>query len=257
MLCFDDPLSISPCHLNCVPTDTYCADWRYLLTDPPAGLKLLQDMCHQASAVASEQFWGDDAFRLRFLGGEAPPSVESIPDLGAVGFNFPPSIFQLHLQFMHPPWLPFHIDLLRKKKHVTLGRFFPLPYVCKVLRLGDAARMAIDDSTPIEDIIAKFDALGVNYADEHAAMITRVMEANRRFAPWKKADFQHVVHNGAVYDTNLTAEEGYDVGQMQKEDTRILQSYGRSRAEDGQTSCTYYRFAKKPAEVCEFSRWSV
>jgi hypothetical protein len=37
IIVFDDLLSLTPCHLNVVPTNMYCADWRYLLLKPKEG----------------------------------------------------------------------------------------------------------------------------------------------------------------------------------------------------------------------------
>jgi len=54
-LCFDDPLQVSPCHLNAIPTSVYCPDLRYLFTDPPRGLALLENMFDLAATTALEQ----------------------------------------------------------------------------------------------------------------------------------------------------------------------------------------------------------
>lgn len=71
-----------------------------------------------------------------------------------VGCNYPPSQYQLHLQFMLPPFLPYHYRLYLDGVHFTHERFFPVEYLKKVLELGEA--YPVKDDTPIEDIIAHF-----------------------------------------------------------------------------------------------------
>ena len=48
-----------------------------------------------------------------------------IVDMVACGFNYPPSQYQLHLQFMLPPFLPFQHLMYLVGNHFTKGRFFP------------------------------------------------------------------------------------------------------------------------------------
>ena len=51
-----------------------------------------------------------------------------------VGLNFPPSQYQLHLQFMLPPLMPFHWKLYKEGVHFTPGRFFPLAHTLRNTR---------------------------------------------------------------------------------------------------------------------------
>jgi hypothetical protein len=47
------------------------------------------------------------------------------------GLNYPPSQYQLHVQFILPPLLPFHYHLYQRGTHFTHKRFFPVEYVTR------------------------------------------------------------------------------------------------------------------------------
>ena len=47
-LCYNDILSMSPCHLNCIPTTNHIPDWRYLLLAPTRSLVSGQCTCSRA-----------------------------------------------------------------------------------------------------------------------------------------------------------------------------------------------------------------
>jgi len=55
----DDLLALSPCHLNCIPTDVYVPNWLYLLTNPDVGLKLI-DKLYDGLCEAAYVFWNND-----------------------------------------------------------------------------------------------------------------------------------------------------------------------------------------------------
>lgn len=67
MIVFDDLLSLTPCHLNVIPTDVYCADWRYLLLKPKEGLEVLMKMYNSALKVVKEQFIGNKEWGRKVL----------------------------------------------------------------------------------------------------------------------------------------------------------------------------------------------
>merc|ERR1719159_1108969 len=50
-------------------------------------------------------------------------------------FNFPPSQFQLHIQWIVPPMQPFQHFMAETKNHFHEGRAIPLPWVRKILAL--------------------------------------------------------------------------------------------------------------------------
>eukprot|EP00931_Biecheleriopsis_adriatica_P057210 TRINITY_DN33929_c0_g1_i1.p1 TRINITY_DN33929_c0_g1~~TRINITY_DN33929_c0_g1_i1.p1 ORF type:complete len:441 (-),score=97.59 TRINITY_DN33929_c0_g1_i1:54-1376(-) len=253
-LCFDDPLQCSPVHLNAIPTSVYCPDLRYLFSDPPRGLALLNELLRTASQVALQQYWDNEAFREKIWGGSSrPASQEELSELVVLGLNFPPSMYQLHLQFIHMPMLPFHYNMLQVGEHFTYGRFFPLFYLQKALGLGDAVKMTVTDDTDICDIMAMVTKAGVSYDDEHAAHIARAHAAHQRFCPWREDDFTHCVISGRVYDKARRCEQpGLDLKEVQKSDSLLIQNYGRPYDENGKPTGTYYKFAKDPKDVISF-----
>lgn len=113
LLCFDDLLSMTPCHLNVVSTSSYIPDWRFLLRRPADGLRLLTRMENAAWSCTCEQFLKNDLWRRKYLRSRDRPlrdkQMLALRQHVIAGCNFPPSQFQLHLQYMLPPLLPFQV----------------------------------------------------------------------------------------------------------------------------------------------------
>lgn len=139
-----DARSLSSTH---VARSQYIPDWRHLLRRPKKGLALLRSLVDAGRRVVVDDFLCSDssaAFRettLRDVGtfasvAEARSFVDSSI---AAGFNYPPSQNQLHLQYILPPFYPFHMALFDNKGHFTHGRFFPLEFVERALLAIDAA----------------------------------------------------------------------------------------------------------------------
>lgn len=256
ILCFDDPLAVSVCHLNAIPTAVYVPDLRFLFRDPPRGLALVNQLFQVASAAALDQFWGSEAFRRKLFAGQPKPeSPEAIIDIALCGMNFPPSMFQLHLQFIHPPLLPFHYCLALDDGHFHHGRFFPLEYIRAALALGDAVKMDVNDDTDIADIIRTISAQGISYDSCHSALMRKCRRVQQLFSAWEEADFEHQVVNGKAFSLlgGLAPAPNKDAKGLQKEDAKALQNYGRPYDAEGQPTGTYYRYAKDPAEVANFA----
>lgn len=184
-LVFDDLLSLTVCHLNVIPTDCYLADWRYLLKRPREGKRLITRMFDACFDVLYTQFWSATPPLFRKTAETEKLTKEELKGLVACGFNYPPSQYQLHLQFMLPPFLPFQYYMYLRGKHFTYGRFFPLEYGLKALdklieigekekgaeeggEAGEVKGYAVTEDTPIEEIIAYFKGLGVDYDAIHA-----------------------------------------------------------------------------------------
>jgi hypothetical protein len=104
-LVFDDLLALSPCHLNSVPTTAYIPDWRYLLKDPAQGLALIDRLFGRCWQAVEEQFYADEAWRAKIL--KSGVTLAQLKDHVVAGFNYPPSQYHLHIQFIVPPFLPF------------------------------------------------------------------------------------------------------------------------------------------------------
>jgi len=254
LLCFDDPLALSPCHLNCIPTSTYISDLRYLFSDPERGLLLVESLWEMSASVALQQFWGNPAYKSKILGdAPTPASADDLLELVATGMNFPPSMYQLHLQFILFPMMPFQYAMAKEGLHFHHGRFFPLEWLRKALALGRKVQLTVDDSTEISSIIQKVKDAGVDYNAVHSEMLAKYDQAQRRLATWNEADFECQVINGNVFDSKTeTRKSNLDAKSLQAADTKILQNYGRPYDENGKPTGSYYRNAKRPGEVVNF-----
>ncbi|ELR25131.1 uncharacterized protein ACA1_288520 [Acanthamoeba castellanii str. Neff] len=131
-LVFDDLLALSPCHLNSVPTTAYIPDWRYLLKDPVQGLALIDRLFGRCWQAVEEQFYADEAWHAKIL--KSGVTLAQLKDHVVAGFNYPPSQYHLHIQFIVPPFLPFQWALYlqaqraarRTRHHAHRRRRVPL-----------------------------------------------------------------------------------------------------------------------------------
>jgi len=272
LLCFDDPLSMAVVHLNAIPTDVYIPDCRYLFTDPTRGLALVDKLLGAAATVAMEQYWSLPSFREKFFAGESVPSPTEIASIALCGMNYPPSMYQLHLQFIHPPLLPFHFSQTLRNEHFHHGRFLPFEYLREALALGERARMTVKEDTTLQDIMCRLKELGVDYDAAHSSMMKRCQLLQKRFSPWRVDDFAYQVMDGNVFQARrpdeasspasevarreedaslLEAMPDESAAVIQKADTEALQNYGRPYV-NGKPSGTYYMFPKDPSEVASF-----
>jgi len=253
-MCFDDPLVVTPCHLNTIPTSVYVPDLRYLFADPKRGLALVDKLLDVARNACHDQFWGHSRFRETYFGAEERPSPKEVGEFALSGMNFPPSMFQIHLQFIHPPLLPFHLNMFMDGFHFSYKRFFPVDYLQKALALGDSVKMKVDDNTDIEAILDLVKRQGVNYDEYHSALLRKCTTLQHRWSPWKESMFKYQVVNGtmAVPMGQDTPISDVDIKQIQKDDCKMIQSYGRPYGPDDKPSGTYYKFAKKAGDVKHF-----
>jgi hypothetical protein len=264
-LAFDDLLSLAPFHINCIPTDVYAADWRVLLRDPARGLAVVNRLHERCVHVLRTQFLGAPAWRSSVLSADAQKLTDDeLVRTVMSGFNYPPSQYQLHLQFMMAPLLPFQYLQYLRGLHYTVGRFFPVSYVRAVLALDVA--YDVQDDTPIEDIIAFYKQRGVDYATIHQQFYDQVAVTQRRLANWRPECFNAVVVDAgagtpaAVYEfaddarTQLRERVGADAKALPNNDKTILQNYGRPYDAAGKPVGTYYAFAKQAvADMSEFA----
>ncbi|CAD7940089.1 unnamed protein product [Amoebophrya sp. A120] len=171
---FDDLLSLTCCHLLCVPTFAHLPDFRYLFERPLEGLRLLNELRHNAKLAVKDTFWNDEAFRDFYWrnvaapnppkGGADPTPASNTSTSGQLfeeywrrdvimGLNYPPSQYWLHLQVACLPFFPFHQNLLHTADHMHWHRFFGLDYVAVVLQNLIRVNMSIklvqkDDTIP-------------------------------------------------------------------------------------------------------------
>lgn len=258
-LVFDDLLALAPFHVNAIPTDVYAADWRVLLRDPARGLALVNRLHERCTHVLRSQFLAAPAWRRAVLSADAAAlSDEQLLRTVMSGFNYPPSQYQLHLQFMMTPLLPFQYLQYLRGLHFTVGRFFPVSYVRAVLALD--VPYDVRDDTPIDDIIAFYKARGVDYAVIHQEFYDKIDASHRALANWQPAHFGAlVVDSGAgtpaaVYEfadaarTQVRERAGADAKALPNADKALLQNYGQPLDAAGKPTGTYYAHAKRTAD---------
>mmetsp|Transcript_686 Transcript_686/g.934 ORF Transcript_686/g.934 Transcript_686/m.934 type:complete len:372 (+) Transcript_686:6-1121(+) len=241
-LVFDDLLALSACHVNCIPTNTYVPDIRVLFEKPELGLKLVNEMEDTTWNVVKKQFLSDSKFRNKMLKGGDKIDVDKMRKHIITGFNYPPSQYWLHLQYMLPPLTPFHYSMYQDDRHFTYGRFFPLEYVQAALMLGEIKNAS---QKPISAIIATCEAKGLRYDDVWHKAYARYGASHLKFANWEASDFTRVIVNG----TSVASIEDFKTLEIKpadalKEDKMELQNYGRPYVQ-GRPKGNYYKYAKK------------
>lgn len=261
-LVFDDLLALGPFHVNAIPTDVFAADWRFLLREPARGLALVNRLHEHCCDILRTQFLGSPAWRRAVLSDAAQKlSDDELVRTAMSGFNFPPSQYQLHLQFMMTPLLPFQYLQYLRGLHYTVGRFFPVSYVRAVLSLD--IPYDVNDDTPIEDIIAFYKQRGVDYAVIHQDFYKQVDVWQRLLANWRPAHFKALLvapsnaAPNAVLEyadaEHLRERAGADPAALPNADKTTLQNYGRPYDDAGKAVCTYYAHAKSCAgDMSEF-----
>ncbi|KAL3932581.1 MAG: hypothetical protein SGPRY_000643 [Prymnesium sp.] len=238
LLVFDDLLALTPCHLNVIPTTCHIPDWRFLLTQPARGLKLLSDLEDAAWGCVVDHFITKPAWASKMLRTGPARTRRQIADFRphmVAGCNFPPSQFQLHIQYFLPPFLPYQYQMYLNGCHLTHKRFFPLEYITQVLALNEPVEVTVD--TDVDSLVERFKDR-VNYDAIHAACYKRVGASHSYLANWKPEDFEHVLEKGA------TQVAGMPKDQVVESDKVILQSYGRPYSEAGKPTGTFYKFTR-------------
>jgi hypothetical protein len=162
--------------------------------------------------------------------------------------NFPPSQYQLHLQYFLPPFMPHQWQMIGPEgKGFLYGRFFPLEYVRAVLvaAAGGGNVDAIEHDTPIETLIEHFSARGVDYKATHARFVEIVAERQKMLGNWQPEDFTCRLQKGTMFDAITKAASQEDFGTVLAKDKSLLQNYGRPYTEPGgKPSGTFYKYPK-------------
>jgi hypothetical protein len=270
ILVFDDLLALTPCHLNCIPTDVYIPDLRTLFGNPIRGRELLLQMKNETWDVACEQYLSNKEWYSKLFKNSESLSVDELASHVCAGLNYPPSQYQLHLQFMIPPFTPFHWNMYQKGAHFTPRRFFPIEYMLAAL---DAMIAAGNDnnnenngtivnasSMNIEEIVTIIkEQYGVDYDSIFSSCYVRYGASHTKLSNWDLKDFGAVVVNGTNVVLNESTEsgtngsmsgeqkDGNSVEAVNAQDKNTLQNYGRPYDEQsGRPTGTYYKFAKSP-----------
>jgi len=241
-LIFDDMLQLTPLHLNGIPKKHYIPDWRFLLTDPEKGLQLLNTM-EDELWTASLPFLESEAFKKSQYRTDVP--LEEIRSKIIRCFNYPPSQYQMHIQWLVPPLCPFQHYMAECKNHFHHGRGFPTSYVRKLLELNEP--YPVTKTTDIRQIIDHYKTK-VCYDTEWAEWYEKIcVQSTLEFQNWQADDFQYVVQNDEVF--LFTVEDGHvklgdkvwekSPASLWNKDKNLLQMYGRPYNEQGKASGTY------------------
>jgi hypothetical protein len=265
ILIFDDLLQLTTCHLNCIPTNVYIPDLRCLFENPVRGHALLLQMKQQTWEVALEQYLGNTEWRSKLLQDSASLTDDALATHVCAGLNYPPSQYQLHLQFMLPPFTPFHWNLYNGGGHFTLRRFFPIEYMLDALNAMGTSAIQNASSMDIDALIELVQQrYGVDYDAIHKACYDRYGASHRRLSNWSADDFDGIVSEDGKrvvarrmnsHSSSSDGERKEDVQPLSasddakivaNEDKLVLQNYGRPYSETGRPTGTYYKHAKTP-----------
>jgi len=246
LLVFDDLLQATPCHLNCVYTASYIPDLRYLFERPKKGLALIEEMYEATWQIAKKDYLGNDAFRRKIMPNASNLKEEEIGKHVISGLNFPPSQFQLHLQFMLPPMMPFHYHMYLNGRHFSVERFFPIEYILAALSSLPEAIPGARNMDIKQIITLVHEKTGVNYYKIHGRCYARYGSSHLALAAWDPADFERVIVDGVeCRASDMSPCEKQDLTAVKKEDALGLQNYGRPFV-NGRPSGTFYKYYKKP-----------
>ena len=155
------------------------------------------------------------------------------------GCNFPPSQFQLHLQFFLMPWLPSHYKAFTDGA-LPRRRWFPLKYIKGLLSLNQP--MAVELDTSLDEIFEVFDSQ-LSYDDAFDQEVARVAASHKALANWRPADFAAAVDGDAVVQGSVP--DGQTAKELLDADRKLLHSSGPVK--------TYYKFARTD-RVPEFGK---
>mmetsp|Transcript_65684 Transcript_65684/g.186405 ORF Transcript_65684/g.186405 Transcript_65684/m.186405 type:complete len:408 (-) Transcript_65684:29-1252(-) len=241
-LVIDDLLALTPCHFNCIPRGHYIPDWRFLLRAPAEALRLL-DLMEAECWAAMGPFLENPEVRRAVFRGEA--SEADIRGRLIVSFNFPPSQFQLHVQWLVPPLLPFHHHMAEERNHFHEGRCFPMAYVREVLSLNEPYE--VTHTTPVQEIVDHFNKRGVNYQKAWTSFYEHCLQSTMSLQNWNVDDFRYVVQDGKAYTFSVEGGavklgeevQGVNPKDVQEQDKASLQNYGRPYSSDGKATGTY------------------
>ena len=255
---YDDIMQTTVIHLNAIPTTVYIPDFRYLFNQPRRAIELVKSL-YAISVESAVKMLSDEAFRQTFY---SPAALEELHRDGGserfvrsrvlAGFNYPPSQCQLHLQFIVPPYMPYHAVLQAQGKHTDINRFFPYRFILDVLealdRNGDKiAFKDIEELSGIELIAFLGAKVDIDYYPYYHAVVA-ANKANTEFSEnWKKEDFEYIVESdGTVVPIGVSDGEHPTPFELQKRDKPTLESYGKGNG------LLFYSFAKSPGEVAEW-----
>jgi hypothetical protein len=259
MLVFDDPLAITRAHVCSIPTGTYVPDMRSLFAYPAAGLALMNKMDAAAWDAVTANYLDNEPFVTKALSPAALAlSRDELRTHVIAGLNFPPSQFQIHLQYMLPPFTPFHAGMYKNGAHYTHMRFFPLEFVRAALTAmvekGPSESPWDPEACDAESFVAHVrDVYGVDYNAIHSDLYAKYAVSHELFANYDTADFKYAVlppdhprasESRVVDAATLAPVADADLKAIENADKSALQSYGRPYDEGGKPSGVFYSHVK-------------
>jgi hypothetical protein len=253
VLILDDLLALSPLHFNAIPTSHYIPDWRYLLTRPAEGLALVQLLVGELHRAAETHFLSRPEWCSAAIKGGTLPREAMM-----MGFNYPPSQYQLHIQYIAPNLVPFQRYQYLKGRHYTYGRFFPVAYAVACLEALIAHHVTVPtpllgSDVPVQKLTQFFfDTYGVDYDAMHRAAYDTAGANYERYAIWREDQFERYVEEDAT-GTLPALPDGADLAGAVNKDKTTLQNYGRPYTSEGKPTGSYYAF---PKAIDELTIWS-
>ena len=261
LLVYDDLMQTTVIHLNSIPTNFYIPDFRYLFSDPLRGLSVINSLFKVAKSAAVERL-SSESFRRKFF---SPRAVEMMDSIGLerfvekyalCGFNYPPSQCQLHLQFILPPYVPYHAVLLADGKHSEIERFFVFEFIqgCleQMVHLGISIKIEdISDLSGRELIALLKSVVNTDYYHCYYKTLSRHRANDKIFSNWTVGDFESVVvDNRLVFPVSVIENRDVlgppieeKVPDLVKRDRAVISSYGKG------IGLQYYTFSKQPGDV--------
>ena len=258
-LVYDDLMQTTLIHLNSIPTDTYIPDFRFLFSDPSRGIEIIDSLFEKATKAATEML-KVEGFCRKFFSSNALEILHAMgPDkfirrFVFSGFNYPPSQCQLHLQFILPPYVPYHAVLLAEGKHSDKDRFFTYDFLrsCLLIMMDRNIRFSMRD---IDSLIGKElveylqHRLGVDYYKSYHESLARHRDNDKFLSNWTHKDFKYVVVDKRIVFPVQVLEGDQFVpldmkpAEIQARDKDAITSYGKG------AGLQYYSFAKETGQV--------
>lgn len=259
VMVFDDPLALSPLHFCAVPTTAFVPDWRCLLLRPSEGLRLSRLLVESCHAVSKEQFLGDPEWRASLMAADDfSPEEEMI-----MGYNYPPSQNQLHIQYMLPLLMPHQYMMFVRGVHFTYQRFFPVPYVEACLKALTEKKACVSPqelNLPIDAFVQLLrEKCDVDYDAVHRRFMENVGKGHAKYARWSEDHFGGIYRRSDAKEGELLFEAFNSEATPQpvaehavfEQEKSVLQNYGKS-ADPAVPGMGYYSSAKT-LEQLDFS----
>jgi len=249
---FDDLLGTAPMHTLIIPAFSWIPDFRHFFLAPQHALGIIEEMYQEGRRVMRTQFWNNKKFHDKYWS-----NVEDMDSLIVAGFNYPPSQWQVHMQFLAAPSSPYFYNAMQRGLHLNNGRFFPLAYIKAILNSVIEFPLSphINTETEADEIVQYFNQRQIKYNDFHNRELQRWQKLQEQCSAYHVNDFTRLVIEDTVFDMNLQRTEE-DAKKLQKRDKVALQNYGQPYKKHpdvigkfSEYAGSYYAFTKKPEEL--------